>query len=91
MAAALARRYGPQVRIAEPYAKGLPAAFDTTGALLIDLDTGLATCPTMIVLVDHDLFRSVSVEDRAGKMVLDTRAMAGQPAKKVTPALHRAS
>jgi UDP-N-acetyl-D-mannosaminuronic acid dehydrogenase len=29
----------------------------------------------MIVLVDHDVFKSVPVEERAGKQVLDTRGI----------------
>ena len=75
VAAALAARFGPRVHVVEPYAAALPAAFDGTGAALIDLDTAIETCPAMIVLVDHDLFRSVPVDERAGKTVLDTRGL----------------
>lgn len=75
IAAALARRFGSRVRIVEPYAQALPAAFAGTEAQLIDLDTALATCPVMIVLVDHDLFRSVPLEERATLAVLDTRGI----------------
>ncbi len=89
---ALARRFGQRVRVVEPYAARLPATFDGTGAVLTDLDAALATCPTMIVLVDHDLFRSVPLEERAGKTVLDTRGIwTDQPRARPVPALRLAS
>lgn len=75
VATALARRFGERVRIVEPYATALPRAFDGTGATLIDIDTALETCEAMIVLVDHDLFRSIPLEERRGKTVLDTRGL----------------
>ena len=46
-----------------------------TGAELIDLDAALETCDVLIVLVDHDLFRSVPLAERAGKAVYDTRGI----------------
>jgi UDP-N-acetyl-D-mannosaminuronic acid dehydrogenase len=75
VAAALARRFGDRVRVVEPFAQGLPAAFAGSGATLVDVDTAIETCPIMIVLVDHDLFRSIPLEERAGKQVLDTRGI----------------
>ena len=81
----LARRFGAQVRVVEPYAGALPIAFHGTGAQLTDLDTALATCPTMIVLVDHDLFRSVPLEERAGIAVLDTRGIWPDQPRKAAP------
>ena len=75
VAAALARRFGERVRIVEPYADRLPTAFDGTGAALIDLDTALEGCAAMVVLVDHDLFRSVPAQERADKRVIDTRGI----------------
>ncbi|HEU0044550.1 UDP-N-acetyl-D-mannosamine dehydrogenase [Sphingomonas sp.] len=89
---ALARRFGNRVRIVEPYASALPAAFAGTGAQLTDLDTALATCPLMVVLVDHDLFRSVPVEERVGKTILDTRGIwLDQPRALPAPPLRLAS
>ncbi|WP_419807322.1 UDP-N-acetyl-D-mannosamine dehydrogenase [Sphingomonas sp.] len=89
---ALARRFGARVRVVEPYAATLPDAFAGTGATLIDLDTALASCATMVVLVDHDLFRSVPVEERAGIAVLDTRGIwPDQPRAPVTVPLRLAS
>ena len=90
VAAALARRFGPRVAVVEPYAARLPKAFDGTGARLVDLDAALARCPIMVVLVDHDLFRSVPAEERAGKAVLDTRGIwPDQPRPQPAPAALR--
>lgn len=75
VAASLAHRFGERVRIVEPYADTLPKAFDGSGAGLIDIDTALETCPILIVLVDHDVFRSVPLEERAAKRVYDTRGI----------------
>ena len=75
VAQAVARAFGDRVRIVEPYAKTLPAAFDGTGATLIDVDTAIETCPIMVVLVDHDVFKSIPLEERADKTVLDTRGI----------------
>lgn len=75
VAAALAARFGERVHIVEPYATTLPRAFDGTGAKLIDIDTALETCEAMVVLVDHDIFRSVPLDERRGKAVLDTRGL----------------
>lgn len=75
VASALAQRFGPRVCIVEPYADALPAAFAGTGTALIDIDTAIETCGIMVVLVDHDLFRSIPVQERAGKAVLDTRGI----------------
>lgn len=75
VAAALAARFGERVRVVEPYAAALPAAFDGTGAALVDIDTAIGTCGIMVVLVDHDVFRSVPLEERADKQVYDTRGI----------------
>lgn len=75
VARALAERFGSRIRIVEPYAAHLPAALGETGAILIDIDTAIERCPLMIVLVDHDVFRSVPLEERADKHVLDTRGI----------------
>lgn len=88
----LARRFGSRVRVVEPYAAALPAAFAGTGAQLTDLDAALAGCPLMVVLVDHDLFRSVPLEERLDKAVLDTRGIwPDQPRTPLAPPLRLAS
>ena len=72
-AAALAARFGDRLHVVEPFTETLPSAFDGTGARLTDIDTAIETCPIMVVLVDHDIFKSVSLAERADKMVYDTR------------------
>ncbi|MBB5715544.1 UDP-N-acetyl-D-mannosamine dehydrogenase [Sphingomonas aerophila] len=85
VAAALAARFGRQIRVVEPYATALPAAFDGTGATLTDIDTALDSCPVMIVLVDHDVFRSVPLDERAHKAVLDTRGIWPDQPRMISP------
>ncbi|MEP3226018.1 MAG: UDP-N-acetyl-D-mannosamine dehydrogenase [Parasphingorhabdus sp.] len=75
IAAKLARRYGSRVKIVEPYADILPAAFEGTGAELIDIDQALESCHVMITLTDHDMFKSIPLDERAGKVVYDTRGI----------------
>ena len=75
VAATLARRYGDRIRIVEPYAAELPREFTDTGATLVDVDTALEDCGVLVVLVDHDVFRSVPLAERAGKAVYDTRGI----------------
>ena len=74
-AAALATRFGDRLDVVEPYATHLPAAFDGSGARLIDLDTAIDRDGILIVLVDHDLFKSIPLDERAGKIVYDTRGI----------------
>lgn len=71
----LAKQHGDRIRIVEPYASALPAVFDDTGATLIDVDSALETCPILIVLVDHDVFKSVPLDERQDKLVYDTRGI----------------
>jgi UDP-N-acetyl-D-mannosaminuronic acid dehydrogenase len=75
VAATLARRFGERIAVVEPYASELPIEFTDTGAALIDLDAALESCDVLIVLVDHDLFRSVPLAERAAKAVYDTRGI----------------
>lgn len=75
VAAALARQFGKRIRIVEPFARGLPMEFAGSGAELVDLDDALAECDVMVVLVDHDVFKSVPLEERSGKIVYDTRGL----------------
>ncbi|MFW2851996.1 UDP-N-acetyl-D-mannosamine dehydrogenase [Sphingomonas sp. TX0543] len=77
VAEALAARFGPRIAVVEPYAATLPDGLVEAGARLIDIDSAIADCPIMIVLVDHDIFRSVPIEERADKHVLDTRGIWG--------------
>jgi len=75
VATALAERFGERVAIVEPYAATLPQALAATGASLVDVDSALETCGMLIVLVDHDVFRSIPLDERSGKQVYDTRGI----------------
>lgn len=75
VAVALATKFGERIAIVEPYAEKLPAIFDDSGAALADIDTALLDCPVIVVLVDHDLFKSVPAEEREGKIIYDTRGI----------------
>jgi UDP-N-acetyl-D-mannosaminuronic acid dehydrogenase len=71
----IARRYGRRVKLVEPYASALPMEFADTQASLIDIDTAIEDCGIFVVLVDHDVFKSVPLDERAGKAVYDTRGI----------------
>ena len=75
VAATLARRYGSRIHVVEPYAEELPREFEGTGAVHTDIDSALEDCDVMIVLVDHDVFKSVPLAERAMKQVYDTRGI----------------
>lgn len=75
VATALAKKFGTRIQIVEPYARGLPAEFAGSGATLVELDDALSDCDLLIVLVDHDVFKSVPLEERSGKIVYDTRGL----------------
>ena len=92
VAASLARQFGERIKVVEPYAAKLPAEFDATGATLVDIDTALETCGVLIVLVDHDLFRVVPLEERSGAVVYDTRGIWPDAAREQpSPGLRLAS
>ncbi len=92
VAAALARRFGRQIEIVEPYARDLPIEFAGTGAELTDLDSALSGCDLLIVLVDHELFKSIPIEERSDKIVYDTRGLwLDQPSGAAGNRLHRAA
>ena len=75
VASHLAHRFGDRIRIVEPYADDLPPAFDGSGATLIDVDAAIEDCPIFIVLVDHEIFKSIPLDERAEKRVYDTRGI----------------
>ncbi len=92
IAANLARRFGPRIHIVEPYALALPREFDGTGATLVDIDTALESCNAMILLVDHDLFRSVPPEELRDRLILDARGIwSGSQYGTISPPLRLAS
>jgi UDP-N-acetyl-D-mannosaminuronic acid dehydrogenase len=71
----LAKRFGDRIAIVEPHTEALPKTFDGTGATLTDIDRALMECDVMVVLVDHDIFKSVPPEEREGKVIYDTRGI----------------
>jgi UDP-N-acetyl-D-mannosaminuronic acid dehydrogenase len=75
VAARLSRRYGRRIKLVEPYTHELPMEFAGSGAELIDIDAAIESCTVFIVLVDHDIFKSVPLDERANKMVYDTRGI----------------
>jgi len=75
IAAQLAKRYGKRIKIVEPFASFLPSEFDDTGAELIDIDEALENCAMLVTLVDHDMFKSIPLDERAEKIVYDTRGI----------------
>ena len=77
VAEVLTQKFGNRIAIVEPHVAELPKVLSDTGATLIDIDSALADCDTMIVLVDHDIFKSVPADERAGKIVYDTRGIWG--------------
>ncbi|MFA7596242.1 MAG: UDP-N-acetyl-D-mannosamine dehydrogenase [Novosphingobium sp.] len=87
VAGTLARRFGGRIHVVEPYTAQLPLEFTDTGASLVDVDTALEDCDILIVLVDHDVFKSVPLAERADKLVYDTRGIwPDQPALDTGPA-----
>jgi UDP-N-acetyl-D-mannosaminuronic acid dehydrogenase len=87
VAAMLAAEYGERLFIVEPYADQLPKDFDGTGARLIDIDDALESCDILIPLVDHDMFKSIPLAERANKLVYDTRGIwPDQSSMKTEPA-----
>lgn len=89
VALALARTYGERIAIVEPYAQALPSSYDGLGASLIDVDAAIEGCDMFIVLVDHDVFKSIPLAERADKNVYDTRGIwSDQPAHIERPIGH---
>ena len=92
VAMALAERFGERIQVVGPYARALPAGFDGTGAELIDVDSAIESCGIFVVLVDHDAFKSVPLDERAEKQVYDTRGIwPDQPRGAANEALRLAS
>jgi len=85
VSATLARKYGSRIHVVEPHTDELPVEYQGTGATKIDLETALATCGVLIVLVDHDAFKAVPLEKRIGKRVYDTRGIWPDQPKTAEP------
>ncbi|HEX7855859.1 MAG TPA: UDP-N-acetyl-D-mannosamine dehydrogenase [Sphingobium sp.] len=91
VAAALAKCYGRRLKLVEPYARGLPVEFAGTQAELIDIDDAIERCGVFVVLVDHDVFKSVPLDERIDKAVYDSRGIwPDQPHPVVSEPLRKA-
>ena len=92
IAATLAKAMGEPLAIVEPYTRALPMEFAGTKAQLVELDDALADCDLLIVLVDHDIFKSIPLEERDAKIVYDTRGLwPDQPKAEAGNRLSRAA
>ena len=75
VASTLTRKYVDRISVVEPFITQLPLEYRDTPVELVDIDTALETCDILIVLVDHDLFKSIPLSERADKVVYDTRGI----------------
>jgi len=75
VASTLTRKYADRISVVEPFITELPIEYRDTPVELVDIDTALEACDILIVLVDHDLFKSIPLSERANKIVYDTRGI----------------
>ena len=75
IAEVLASEFGERILCVEPFTDALPGALAERGAKLVSLDAALEQSEIVAVLVDHDAFKSLTLEALQGKMVYDTRGM----------------
>jgi UDP-N-acetyl-D-mannosaminuronic acid dehydrogenase len=71
----LVAEHGSLVDLVEPHINVLPRSLNDGLAELVTLDTAFERCEIIIVLVDHEQFRAISLERLAGKSVYDTRGI----------------
>jgi len=75
----LARLYGGRVGVVEPFIEELPATLSGMGVKQLTLEEALSQDGLLILLVDHDLFRKVTAEQRGDALVYDTRGIWREP------------
>jgi UDP-N-acetyl-D-mannosaminuronic acid dehydrogenase len=76
IAAQLASSKVARLLVVEPHVSELPAEIAAIGsAKLADLQSALSEADIVLLLVDHDEFRSVPPTSLQGKVVLDTRGI----------------
>jgi len=71
----LSRRFGSRIRVVEPNIEKLPSELAELGAEMIDLDTALASCGVVLLLVDHDDFKALSSSELGSAIVYDSRGL----------------
>lgn len=74
IAAALAEHVR-NLNVVEPHIAELPAALAEAGVRLADLDSALSDADVVILLTDHQVFRTLDAQRLAGKIVFDTRGI----------------
>ena len=63
-----------EILVVEPYAENLEMYLaDLSNAKLVELDEALVKANILVMLVDHDVFRTVSVDKLVGKKIIDSR------------------
>ncbi|MEP0321167.1 UDP-N-acetyl-D-mannosamine dehydrogenase [Bauldia litoralis] len=75
IATELCRRYGSRIRIVEPNIQTLPKDLADLGAELTDTDSALAAGGILLLLVDHEEFKMIAPEERAGALTYDSRGI----------------
>lgn len=71
----LAKTYADRMVVVEPFAAELPNGLAKSGARLVTTEEALNTADILVMLVDHDEFKAVAKDARAGKVVYDTRGI----------------
>ncbi|WAP52908.1 UDP-N-acetyl-D-mannosamine dehydrogenase [Arthrobacter sp. ATA002] len=70
------RLEGTSVLVAEPHVSELPAVLQEPGNVaLVSTEEAIAEADVVLLLVDHDAFKSLNTELLAGKQVVDTRGI----------------
>jgi UDP-N-acetyl-D-mannosaminuronic acid dehydrogenase len=60
----------------EPHISCLPASLDSLGSIqLVELDVALQKADILVLLVDHQVFKTIDTEQLKGKTVIDTRGI----------------
>ncbi len=75
VAGALAERFGDRGDLVEPFVTELPKSLSGGAAKLVSLEAARGRCDALLLLVDHDVFKAVPTEARAGKTIYDTRGL----------------
>jgi UDP-N-acetyl-D-mannosaminuronic acid dehydrogenase len=61
--------------LVEPNIQQIPQGFDKKDTELVDLDFAIKNSDLIVLLVDHDVFKTVSVDQLFNKLLIDTRGV----------------
>lgn len=73
IAAALAARHAGRVLAVEPHIEALPNGLASSGLALVDADTAFAQADIAVLLVDHKVFKGITVPKRL--KIVDTKGI----------------